>query len=120
MNRQTAAAATAALALTSFSGQAFAHAHLMSSDPAAGAAVSAPRAIVLRFSEKLEPKFSGADLMKADGRGVAMKSSVAAQDGKTLVATPTAPLAPGAYRVMWHAVAADGHRTTGDFSFTVR
>jgi methionine-rich copper-binding protein CopC len=42
------------------------------------------------------------------------------QDGKTLVATVAAPLPAGAYRVTWAIAAADGHRMTGDYSFTVR
>jgi hypothetical protein len=48
-----------------------------------------------------------------------MTTSVAA-DGKTLKATPKARLAPGSYRVDWHAVAADTHRIKGSFAFTVR
>jgi methionine-rich copper-binding protein CopC len=94
-----------------------AHAHLVKSSPAASAAVGAPQVIHLEFSEKLEPKFSGAELMKADGAAVAVAAKV---DGKTIEATPKAPLAPGAYMVMWHTVAADGHKTKGDYSFTVK
>ena len=29
-------------------------------------------------------------------------------------------LAPGVYRVMWRVLAVDGHRTDGDFKFTLR
>ena len=31
-----------------------------------------------------------------------------------------APLSPGTYRVTWAIAAADGHRMTGNYSFTVR
>ncbi|PZQ43992.1 MAG: copper resistance protein CopC, partial [Phenylobacterium zucineum] len=34
--------------------------------------------------------------------------------------TFAAPLPPGAYRVSWAIAAADGHRMTGNYSFTVR
>jgi methionine-rich copper-binding protein CopC len=111
------AAATSLLAAAS---GAQAHAHLVSATPAANAAVSAPKTLSLTFSEKLEPKFSGVDLMKADGKPVAIKSSVAAKDRKTISAALSAPLAPGSYMVMWHVVSADGHKMNGDFSFTVR
>jgi hypothetical protein len=120
MIRQTAIAASVSLALAVVAGQAVAHARLTSSDPAANAAVAAPKAITLHFSETLEPKFSGADLMKADGSKVAVRSAVSAGDGRTIVAVPTTPLSPGAYRVMWHAMSSDGHRTTGDVTFSVR
>lgn len=110
-----AAALAAPLLLAGF--DADAHAHLVTSSPAENAAVAAPKAIAMKFSEKLEGKFSGADLMKADGTAVPARSKVAA---KSITATPAAALAPGAYKVMWHAVAADGHKSTGQYSFTVK
>lgn len=118
-NRPVLALAAAAALLAAASG-AQAHAHLVSATPAANAAIAAPKSLSLTFSEKLEPKFSGIDLMKADGKPVAVKSSVAAKDRKTITAALVTPLAPGSYMVMWHVVSADGHRMKGDFSFTVR
>jgi copper resistance protein C len=32
---------------------------------------------------------------------------------------PLKALAPGEYKVSWHALSVDTHRTVGDFSFTV-
>jgi methionine-rich copper-binding protein CopC len=117
--RPLLAIAAAAGLLAAASG-AQAHAHLVSATPAANAAVAAPTSLSLTFSEKLEPKFSGVELMKADGKPVALKSSVAAKDHKTITGALAAPLLPGSYMVMWHVVSADGHRMNGDFSFTVR
>ena len=110
-----AAALAAPLLLAAFEAQA--HAHLVTSAPAENATVASPQALSLEFSEKLEGKFSGADLMKADGTAVPLKSKVGA---KSITATPGAALAPGAYMVMWHAVAADGHKSTGQYGFTVK
>ncbi len=107
----------AALALLAAAGEASAHAHLLTSAPAAGATVAAPKQLSLGFSEKLEPKFSGLELTKADGAKVAVTAAVA---DKAITVTPSAPLAPGAYKVTWHAVAADGHKTNGDYGFTVK
>jgi methionine-rich copper-binding protein CopC len=114
------AAATAAIALLT-AAQAQAHAKLVSSTPAEGATVAAPKQLVLKFSEKLQPKFSGVALtMPAmNNRAMATKVSVA-KDGVTMTATPTQPLTPGAYAVSWHAVTADTHRMQGTYNFTVR
>ena len=103
-------------ALMSASG-AQAHAHLVKASPAENATVARPAVLHLEFSEKLEPKFSAAVLMKADGGAVAVSSKAA---GKAIDATPKAPLAPGRYMVMWHALSADGHKSNGQYNFTVK
>ena len=108
-----ALAGLAALAATG----AQAHAHLVKSNPAAATTVGAPQTLKLDFSEALEPKFSGVDLMKADGAAIAVSAKVSA---KTITAEPKAPLAPGAYMVMWHVVSDDGHKSKGDYNFTVK
>ena len=105
------------LALLMAAGQASAHAHLLNSAPVAGATAAAPKQLALSFSEKLEPKFSGLELTKADGAKVDVSTAVT---DKAMTATPKAPLAAGAYKVMWHAVATDGHKTNGDYGFTVK
>ncbi|MDB5459464.1 MAG: copper resistance protein CopC [Caulobacteraceae bacterium] len=125
MTVRKSSTALAALALTAglaaAATQADAHAAFVSATPAANATVAAPKQITVRLSEKLAPKFSSFDLMKTDGSKVPVKAAVAPKDKKTLVAAVPATLAPGTYRVMWHAVAADdGHPSKGDFNFTVR
>jgi methionine-rich copper-binding protein CopC len=116
----TLAAFAASVGLLAMAGQAAAHAHLLSSTPTAGATVTTPKAIVMHFSEKLEPKFSGADLAKADGSPLGSTTLIAPADTKTVTLSPSAPLAAGAYKVSWHVVSADGHRTKGDIVFTVQ
>ncbi len=106
-----------AAALLLVATQASAHAHLLTSTPAKDASVAAPKQLALSFSETLEPKFSGIELTKADGAKVETTATIA---GKAINATPKAALAPGAYKVMWHAVSADGHRTKGDYAFSVK
>lgn len=118
MNRSVLFALAAAASLA-VAGQAAAHAHLVSSDPAAGAVVAPPKSITLHMSEALEPKFSGLELSK-DGAPVAAKVAVPTGDKKAMVADLAAPLAPGAYKVSWHAVAADGHASKGAYTFSVR
>jgi methionine-rich copper-binding protein CopC len=111
-----AALATAAAMFGATSADA--HAKLVSSNPAANATVAAPKQVVLKFSEKLQPKFSGADVAMP-GMVTPAKVSVA-KDGKTMIVQPKTPLMAGAYTVKWHAVTADTHRMEGTYNFTVR
>ncbi len=95
-----------------------AHAKLVSSSPAANTTVAAPKQLVLKFNEKLQRKFSGADIAMP-GMATPAKISVA-KDGKTMIVKPTTALMAGAYTVKWHAVTSDSHRMEGTYSFTVR
>jgi methionine-rich copper-binding protein CopC len=100
---------------------AFAHAHLTGADPGADATVTLPTQLVLHFSEKLDPKFSGLSVTMPKMNNMKMPVKVVVSpDGLSLVATPTEHLAAGVYTVSWHAVTADTHRTQGTYSFTVR
>jgi len=94
---------------------AFAHARLLSSEPAAGAKVKSPGVIKLHFSENLEPAFSSASLIDAGGKTVPVSKSVGSQ---TITLLPLT-LKPGAYKVSWASVGQDTHRVTGSFGFTV-
>ncbi len=101
--------------------QACAHAHLTASQPAANATVAAPKQLTLRFSEKLNPRFSGVSVTMPQMGNVAAAVRVSySADGLTLIATPAEPMSAGAYKVSWHAVTADTHRTQGAYTFTVR
>jgi methionine-rich copper-binding protein CopC len=107
----------AALVVTS---TAFAHAHLVTSEPAANAEVVAPAAVTIHFTEPLEPAFSKITLNDASGKdATATASEVDTKDAKVMrLALP--PLTAGRYAVHWIAVATDGHRTQGDFAFNVK
>ena len=114
-------AAGAALALAGLATEASAHAHLLTSNPPANAAVPAPKQLTLKFSEKLQPKFSGLSVSMPQRNNMATPVKVAvAKDGKSLFATPAKPLSAGVYKVSWHAVTADTHRVQGAYTFTVR
>ena len=97
-----------------------AHAFLNQAAPPVGGMVPAsPKEIRLTFSEGIEPRFSGIDLATGDGRRVATGAAVVdpANDKELVLALP--PLAPGSYRVRWHVVSVDTHRTEGEYSFAV-
>ena len=109
------AAATGALLLSASAAQA--HARLLKASPAQNAAIASAKNLHLEFSEKLEPKFSGVQLMKADGTAVPVNSQA---KGKIIDATLPPALAAGGYMVMWHVVSADGHKMQGQYNFTVK
>lgn len=117
--RTLSIAAAVGAATVMMATQAAAHAHLVSSSPAANAAVAAPKAITLTFNEKLVPAFSGFELAMADGKTLAITTSLS-KDGKSITGAPKAVLKPGAYKVTWHAASADGHRMNGVVAFKVK
>ena len=122
MRRVSVLTATAALFM--LAGAANAHPKLVSASPAANATVAKPARIQLRFSEKLMPAFSKADLTMAAMPGMAamkMASTAAlAADGRTLVVTPKTPLPSGRYSVSWHVVSTDTHKVAGSYAFAVK
>ncbi|PZM15257.1 copper homeostasis periplasmic binding protein CopC [Rhizobium tubonense] len=110
----------AAVVVTGLSSQAFAHAHLKSSTPADKSTVTAPTELDLAFTEELNLKFTG---VKVTGpkKGVVKTGDAMLMDGNVGLMVPLPEkLEPGAYTVEWHALSADGHKTTGAYSFTVK
>lgn len=117
MKKLLFATLAACMALT---GQAFAHAHLKSSTPAADSTIKqAPSELDLTFSEGLNPKFSGATVTSPDKKTVKTGASMLMDGDKTLMVPLSDTLAPGKYTVEWHVLSTDGHKTNGSYSFTV-
>jgi copper resistance protein C len=101
--------------------EADAHAHLVSAAPADKSTVASPSVVRVEFNESLEAKFSSFDVINASGAKVAMAPAALDPKGKKmLTGTPSAPLAPGAYKVAWHVVGTDGHKVEGTYGFTVK
>lgn len=117
MNRILALTAASALVLSASS--VLAHARLVSATPGNGTTVTAPRTISLTFSERFAAPFSTVEVEDSRGRPISLTKAVS-EDGKTLSGSFAAPLTTGVYRVSWAIAAADGHRMTGTYSFTVR
>jgi methionine-rich copper-binding protein CopC len=112
------------LASLTLTNVAFAHAHLDSQLPAADSAVSSPKELRLTFSEGVEEKFTKISItsVAASGKNVVEPVPGIATDPadkKVLIVTPGAPLAPGEYKVEWHAVSVDTHKSEGSYRFTV-
>ena len=107
----------AGLLAGAFAAPAWGHAFLERASPAAGEnLLRGPAAVEMHFSEALEPAFSGITVTDESGRD--MRGGAATVDGGTL-RQPVLPLKPGRYRVTWHAVSVDTHRTDGKYNFLV-
>jgi copper resistance protein C len=115
MRVSTFAAATllAAMATTN----ARAHAFLDHAEPRVGSTLpSAPRELVLFFTQNLEPAFSSVEVSDANGARVDL--------GKPAISASTMrvglkQLPAGAYRVRWRVLSVDTHTTEGNFTFHV-
>ena len=115
----TMLAASAAL-LVGGTVAALAHAHLVRATPAAGGTVqAAPTEVMLRFSEKLEPKFSSVIVRDSAGAQVNKADATVDTADRMIMRVVLPPLEPGVYKVEWRAMSADTHKVDGDFTFTV-
>jgi copper resistance protein C len=122
MSTQRTIAVLAASAVLVLSGTmaAFAHAHLVRATPAVGSTVqAAPGEVALRFSEKLEPKFSSVVVRDSAGKQVDKGDAAVDKADRMVIRVLLPPLEPGVYKVEWKAVSADTHKVNGDFTFKI-
>jgi methionine-rich copper-binding protein CopC len=121
INKLTAAALAAlALALPLLPAPAWAHAHLQTANPAVYTNGVSPAELRLDFSEGLELAFTTVTLTGPDGAVVATGApALDPADATVLVVPLTGDLPAGLVKVDWKAVAEDGHKSEGSYSFTV-
>jgi methionine-rich copper-binding protein CopC len=94
-----------------------AHAMLDHASPAVGSAVAnAPREVSLTFTQNLEASFSSVEV--TDGNGARVDQGKPQVSGSTM-RVGLKSLSAGTYRVRWHALSVDTHKTEGSFTFTV-
>jgi copper resistance protein C len=99
---------------------AFAHAFLKNSSPPVGSNLPVPpKAVIIDFTEGVEPAFSAIEVQDAQGRRVDEGHPYLVNGNRTRLAVGLPKLAPGEYRVTWHATSVDTHKTEGSFRFTV-
>ncbi len=101
--------------------KAWAHAELVETNPGNGAHLgAAPRQVMLRFSESVNPVRDGFTLLDGNGTTVAAPQAhgVAGDGTRISMALPTS-LHDGVYIVNWRVVSADSHPVHGAFVFSV-
>lgn len=75
----------------------------------------------LTFSEGVELSFSGVTLTGPQNKPVATGKLARSDGNKAQLTLPmTEPLAAGEYTVEWHVVSVDGHKTKGQYHFSVK
>lgn len=97
------------------------HAFPDHSDPKVGSTVSAPLSQVrIWFDSALEPAFSSLMVHNAEGKMVDKQDGRVDPSNPMLLEVDVPQLAPGTYIVIWNVVARDGHRTNGQYTFTIK
>jgi methionine-rich copper-binding protein CopC len=107
----------AGLAAFAVAAPAFGHAHLSKATPGAGASVTAPKEVVLSFTEPIEPAFSTIEVRDGGGQRV---EAGKAQIKDDVMRVPLKPLVAGTYKVDWRVLSVDTHKSQGSFTFTVK
>lgn len=98
-----------------------AHAVVTASEPEAGAVLAGPPPRVsVRFNSRIDHGRSRLVLVGPEGAQHALDLAPAAEPTLLEAPAPSAPLAPGAWRLRWQVLALDGHITRGDIPFTLR
>ena len=99
---------------------ALAHAFPEESQPAVGAILNeAPKKVQIRFDSRLEDAFSVIIVKDADGNRVSGHTRLDPDSRKSLE-VKLQTIAAGDYHVYWSVVSWDGHRTRGDYVFSVK
>lgn len=78
-----------------------------------------PARVRIWFDGALEPVFCRIAVMDTNDRRVDNGDGQVNPSDRTILEVSLPRLPPGTYRVFWSVVARDGHRTEGDFPFTV-
>jgi copper resistance protein C len=108
-----------ACAVLAIAGPAWAHAFLDHSSPAVGTTGPAPKEVSIWFTEEIEPAFSRIEVIDGAGNRVDEGGTHIDAANRELLHVAVRNLPPGTYKVTWHVVSVDTHRTQGDFTFTV-
>jgi methionine-rich copper-binding protein CopC len=98
------------------------HAYPDHADPKVGSAIStSPTVVRIWFDSELEPLFSSIMVHAVKDNSMVDKgdSHVDLSD-PALLEVSVPPLPPVEYMVYWSVVARDGHRTSGNYTFTIK
>lgn len=99
----------------------WAHAFPMESEPGAGATVAkTPLDVRIHFNAELEPIFSTLRVNDNHGQTVSEGSGHVNPSDSTLLLTHVPMVPAGTYHVYWNVISHDGHRTEGDYTFSVQ
>jgi methionine-rich copper-binding protein CopC len=96
---------------------------LLAATVLSSAVIAAPFASAhakLTFNEKIEQSFSSMSVIDSDGKAVSDEKAKVDTANPAVLRLPLTRMHPGAYTVKWAVAGHDGHRRTGDLTFTVK
>ena len=98
-----------------------AHAVLVESSPKQDAVLkTAPKEALLRFDARIEKKVTRVQLLDGEGHAVKLPAMPEDKDAPPdRIRIPLPALEPGAYRLVYRVLAADGHTTPGLLRFRI-
>jgi methionine-rich copper-binding protein CopC len=97
------------------------HAFPDHSDPKVGSTIAvSPDHVRIWFDAALETPFSTIMVHNAGGEMIDKRDGRVNPSDPTLLEVSIPHLPSGTFRVFWNVVSRDGHRTMGDYTFTVR
>lgn len=98
-----------------------AHAFLDHAEPAVGSTLAAaPPQLKIWFTDDLVATGCSLQVTDAAGKQVDKKDPRVDDKEKSLYTVSLPALPPGTYKVTWHALCPEGHKTQGTFTFTVK
>ena len=100
---------------------ALAHAFPAQEIPKSGAVLAVPPEIVsITFTEEIDAHFSGIIVTNQSGQRVDDSDILRDANNRKIlsVGMKKGDLSAGVYKVTWHALSTDGHRTQGSYEFT--
>jgi copper resistance protein C len=99
---------------------AFAHAFLQRASPPVGSEIPvSPPAVIITYTEGVEPRFSTIEVDNAQGKRVDKADPHLVGGDQTKLAVSLPKLPTGEYTVIWHVTSVDTHKTEGRFNFSV-
>lgn len=119
--RLLACATAALLASLALAATALGHAQLLRTDPQEGRTLAhAPRAVVLTFSEEIDPALVRLQVRNRSGRRVDRGAPFHPGGRDEVVAVALAPRLEGALTAHYRVISEDGHPVARDLEFSVR
>ena len=100
---------------------AFGHAFLDHSEPRVGSTLGkSPVSVNIWYTQQPEPAFSRIEVYDSDGKEVDEKDTHPDEKDARELIVSLPDLPPGKYKVVWHVLSVDTHKTQGDFKFTIQ
>lgn len=100
---------------------AWGHALPNHAEPRVGATVAvSPTHVRIRFDDALKPALCTLRVQNGSGQQVDQRDGHVDPSDTRLLEVSLPSLPPGTYRVIWNVVGRDGHRSEGNYTFTIR